>query len=125
MLKEKIIECINDMETMDIIQLHNEYCDATNGYDDQIYSMDDFEEICSGQDAYWVACRVFYGDFDPNDEYIMFTAYGNFRTLNEYNVDEYIYTDDIADYIADNNDSLYNDDIQDILDEYESKETNE
>lgn len=125
MLKERIVGCINEMETTDLIQLHNEYCDAVNGYDNHIYHMDDLDLLCEGQDAHWIACRAIFGDFNANDDYIMFDGYGNFRTLNDYNVNNYIYAEDIADYITENNNPLYNDDIQDILDEHESKETNE
>lgn len=121
MLKEKILECLKEMETSELIQIHNEYCDATNNVDNNIYSMDDFEILCGEQDALWIACRIFYGDFNPNDDFIFFNAYGNFITGNDYNIKEHIYISDIANHIIDNNDSLYNDDIQEILDEVENE----
>lgn len=119
MLKTKILECLSKMETHDLISLHNEYRQAVNGFDDMIYSMDDLDMLCEGQDAHWIACRVYYGDFNPNDDFVMFTGYGNFRSLNDYNVTDYIYEEEIADYIIEHEESFYNDDIQDILDEYE------
>jgi hypothetical protein len=108
------------MDISELLQLHNNYCDAVNGFDDYIYSMDDLNELCSGQDAFWITCRVFYGEFNPNDDYLTFNGYGNFISFNEWKAKDYIYTDDIIDYIIDNNDSLYNDEIQDLLDEYEA-----
>ena len=119
MLKTKIIECINEMDTDELIQLHNEYCDAVNDLDSYIYSMDDFEILCSGQSAEWIACRIFYGSFNPNNEYVMFNGYGNFISACDYSIKEHIYIDDIAGYIIRSNDSLYNDDIQEILDDEE------
>ncbi len=115
MLKERIIECINEMETVDLIQLHNEYCVTVNASDNYVYSMDDLDMICQGQDAYWIACRTYFGDFNASDDYIMFNGYGNFQTLNDYSVKHHIYIDDIADYIVSNNDPLCNDDLVDIV----------
>ena len=121
MLNEKLSAIINEMDISDLLQLHNNYCDSVNGFDDYIYSMDDLDELCSGQDAFWITCRVFYGDFNPNDEYLKFSAYGNFISFNEWGAKDYIYIDDIIAYIIDNNDSLYNDEIQELLNEYESE----
>lgn len=117
--KEKILECLNEMDAAELIQIHNEYCGAVNACDDYIYSMDDLDELCSGQDAHWIACRAIFGDFNASDDYIKFNGYGNFQTMNDYSVKHYIYIDDIANHIERENDSLYNDDIQDILDECE------
>ena len=118
-LKEKILECIGNMDTSDLIQLHNNYCDAVNGFDNYIYSMEDLDMLCDCKDAHWIACRIFYGDFNPNDDYITFNGYGNFVSLDDYNVGFHIFADDIADYVVEKEDSLYNDEIQDILDEME------
>ena len=118
-IKERILERINEMEAADLIQIHNEYCEAVNACDDYIYSMDDLDMLCSGQDAHWIACRAIFGDFNASDDYIKFNGYGNFQTLNDYNASRYIYVDDIADYIERERDSLYNDDVQEILDECE------
>lgn len=116
MLKEKLLACIDEMDAGDLIALHNEYCGAVNDCDRYIYSMDDLDMLCNGKDAFWIACRTYFGDFNASDDYIAFNGYGNFETLNDYNLKSYIFADDIADYIARNNDSLYNDDIQDIID---------
>jgi len=62
--------------------------DSWNGYlgDDRYYSMEDFNEICSGWDADYTVARAFYGyregtdgrePFNPNDEYFRFNGYGN------------------------------------------------
>lgn len=122
MLKEKILEYLNNADAHDLISIHNEYCGSVNAYDDYIYSMEDIDELCAGQDAYWIACRAIFGDFNAMDDYITFNGYGNFVTLNEYSIKHHVFIDDIVDYIVENNDSLYNDDIQDILDEHDAIE---
>lgn len=119
MLIEKILECLENMEANELIHIHNEYCEIVNAHDDYIYSMDDLDMLCEGQDAFWIACRAVFGDFNASDDYIKFDGYGNFQTMNDYSARRYIDIDDIADYIVRENDSLYNDDIQGIIDEHE------
>lgn len=121
-MKEKLKELFEEMSLSDLLSVHREYCQATNCFDDEIFDMDMFDEIMHGQDPWWIACRIFYGDFNPNDDYFTFNAYGNLKSINEYNIKDYIYIDDIIDHIIDNNDALYNDDIQAILDEFEAIE---
>lgn len=58
-----------------------------------------------------VARSAYYGDFRPCDKYFYFNSYGNLKSCDY--IDQLpIYIDEIAEYIADNGDSLYNDDIQ-------------
>ena len=121
-MNEKILELLEEMNESDLLSVYREYLDAVNGYDDYIYSIDEFDEILTGQTPEWIACRIFYGDFNPNIEYFKFDGYGNLQSVYSYELKEYIYIDDIADYIIENNDSLYNDEIQEILDEMEGAE---
>ena len=117
--EERIIELLESMDDSDLLSIHREYLDAVNGYDDYIYSMDEFDEILSGQTPEWIARRIFHGDFNPNCEYFKFNGYGNLQSICTYALRDYIYIDDIADYIAQNNDALYNDELQNLLDEME------
>ena len=117
-------EYINNMDDTDIIALHNDYCDAVNGYDNSIYYMSEFDEIMSGVEPWEVARSAYYGDFRPCDEYFYFNGYGNLES-GDFIEQLPIYTLEIAEYIADNGDSLYNDDIQEIIDEYEEVGDNE
>ena len=116
-MKEKILECLEEMKISDLLAIHRKYLESVNGYDDFVYSMDDFDEIVDGQSPSWIACRIFYGDFNPNDTLFKFNGYGNLVSFKEYELSDHIYLDDIADHIIENNDSLYNEDIQEILDE--------
>lgn len=115
----KIIEVLDEMPIDELLQVYGEYCDGINNYDDYIYSMWEFSDIMYGQTADWIANRIFYGDFNPNDEYFKFDGYGNLKSISSYSVRDYIYIDEIAQYIIDTNNALDNEDIQNILDSEE------
>ena len=114
--RKKLVDYINSRNTDEIVALHNDYC-AAAGYDnDHIYSMDELDEFFSCSKPHWILERAFYGKFNPRHEY--------FRLNNSYNLEsaDYIFempisVDDIADYILSEEDSLGNDEIQEILDE--------
>lgn len=124
-LKEQLNELLESLCVRDLVYLHNEYCSATNGFDDVVYIMDEFDEIIGGQDPWWIACRVFYGNFNPNDDFFGFSAYGNLVSFDEYTLKDHIYIEDIVDYITDNMDNLFNDEVQEILDEWQAMEDRE
>lgn len=114
--KELITTALENMDTIDLISVHNEYLDNVNGYDDRIYSMDEFNEQFEGMDAERIANCVHFGEYIPHAEYFKFDGYGNIQSLYYYQVTEHIYIDEIADYILKNNDDLYNADIRSALD---------
>ena len=69
-----------------------------------------------------VARAIYYGDFNYNDEYIKFNAYGNLETLSEYdyeellkeNVEEVI--DCLIKYVE--HISIDNEELDDLLSQY-------
>ena len=113
--KQKIVDYINGMGIEEKIALHNTYCDAVNCMDDCIYAMDDMEEILDGVDKWELVRMVQFGDFDCTKEFWGFNGYGNLVSYNAWELP--IYAEDIADYILSEEDSLGNDEIQEILDE--------
>ena len=113
--KQKIVDYINGMGIEEKIALHNTYCDAANCMDDCIYAMDEMEEILDGVDKWELVRMVQFGDFDCTKDFWGFIGYGNL--LASYNAWELpIYASDIAGYILLKEDSLGNDEIQEILD---------
>lgn len=114
---EKIVDCLENMTDDEIIKLHNEYCQNNCCYDDVIYSMDDFDEIMGNQSAWDVARAAYFGNFSPMHEYWKFNAYGNLKSFyNAYEAKEdEICIDEIATYIDENEDYLYNDELKEIL----------
>ena len=115
MIKQKIVDYINGMSVDEKIALHNTYCDAANCMDDCIYAMDEMEVILEDVDKWRLVDMIRYGNFDFNDEFWGFNGYGNLVSYNAWELP--IYASDIADYILSKEDSLGNDEIQEILDE--------
>ena len=111
---KKLVDYINSMGVEEKIELHNSYCDAANCMDDCIYSMDELEEILDGVDKWELVRMVQFGDFDCTKDFWNFNGYGNLVSYNTWELP--IYASDIADYILSEEDSLGNDEIQEILD---------
>ena len=86
--------------------------------------MSDFDEIMANTEPWEVARSCYYGDFRPCDEYFYFNGYGNLASA-DFIEQLPIYTLEIAEYMAEEKDGLYNDDLQAIIDEYEEGENDE
>ena len=112
--KQKLVDYINGMGIEEKIALHNTYCDAANCIDNCIYAMDEMEEILDGVDKWELARMVQFGDFDCTNDFWGFNGYGNLVSYNAWELP--VYAEDIADYILSEEDSLGNDEIQEILD---------
>lgn len=121
---ELILEVLEGLTDSELLSVHREYLNETNGYDDEIYTLDDLDMIAAWKDAYWLLCRAFYGDFNPTVDYFKFDGYGNIQSISSYELSSYIDMEDIAEYCVDNGKALYNDKIQEILDS-EDEETEE
>lgn len=121
---EKVKTYIEEMDKNDLLYLYKEYCNKCDCYDDEIFTIDEFfDDILYGEkDLYNVACRVYYGDFNPAADYIKFNGYGNYQSIFGYELTDYIDIGEMADYIVDNNDPLNNDDIAELLEETEETE---
>ena len=112
--REKLIDHINGMGVEEKIALHNTYCDAANCMDDCIYTMDEMEDILDGVDKWELVRMIRFGDFDFTKEFWGFNGYGNLVSYDAWELP--IYASDIAGYILLRNNSLGNDEIQEILD---------
>ena len=113
--KQKIVDYINGMGIEEKIALHNTYCDAANCMDDCIYAMDELEEVLDGVDKWELVRMMRYGNFDFQDDFWGFNGYGNLVSYNALELP--IFASDIANYILSEEDSLGNDEIQEILDD--------
>ena len=113
--KQKIVDYINSLGIEEKIALHNTYCEASNCMDNCIYAMDEIEEILDGVDKRELVRMVQFGDFNCMQDFWGFNGYGNLVSYNAWELP--IYAEDIADYILSEEDSLGNDEIQEILDD--------
>ena len=122
-MKDKLKELLENIDDDSLIMIWNEYQLNVNG-ENEIFSMDMFDEIMNHNSPWEIARACYYsGKFCPAHNYFWFNGYGNVES-SDFPRDN-IYIDDIIDYILEYNDSLYNDDIQEILDEYEEIDENE
>lgn len=126
-----IMNALKNMDDSELVSIWNEYCYATNTYDDEIFTMDLFDEVYANYDPIEVATRVFYGhdewndesSFNPNREYFYLNGYGNpvsidYIGYNEYK-DEFMcpFFDESAlcEYIIDNNETFNNDTLEYVM----------
>ena len=135
-LKERIIDSFKEMNDEEVISVWNEYCREVNKFDDEIMDAYELEEWAnnSGDTMNILNCFFFGSDEEregtsanPNRNYFKFNGYGNIISFDYiYNqfTDEFHYVDadELAEYIAENEEAFYNDEIQEIIDEYTSEE---
>ena len=135
-LKERIIDLFKEMNDEEVISVWNEYCREVNKFDDEIMDAYELEEWAnnSGDTMNILNCFFFGSDEEregtsanPNRNYFKFNGYGNIISFDYiYNqfTDEFHYVDadELAEYIAENEEAFYNDEIQEIIDEYTSEE---
>lgn len=110
--QEQIKEYLKSLNDGELLSIYNEFSEAS-GYE-QVFTMDEFDEICENMDASDIARRCFYGKFNPNDEYFIFNGYENFDS-GDY-LEDFIDFDELADYIIRNNEDFDSDGIREILD---------
>lgn len=96
-----IKDVLESMDTMDIINIHNRYCEESNNMDDYIYSMEEFDEIMNGMTPWEVARACFYGhEFCPAHDYFRFNGYANLESFDYApGGNSGIYIEDIAEFI--------------------------
>ena len=122
-LKAKIKAILDELSTGELLRVWNEYQDNTNG-EGRIYYMDDFNEIFNGCEPWEIARACYYsGKFCPAHDYFWFNGYGNAESSDW--IEDAIYTDDIADHIAETGNAYDIAEIQEILDALEEEQDEE
>jgi len=128
-LYNEIRKLFAQMDDNEIISIWNEYCEATQHYDDRIMDAYELEDIFYGVDPLELVNRFFYGSdvyneesgANPNRNYFTLNGYGNIVSFdyiyNEYS-DKFYYidTDELTYYIIEKNEDFCNDDIRELLD---------
>ena len=101
--EEAILEAIKEMDNHELIEIHNQYCENINYMDDQIYYNDEeFFEIYFDGRTQELIRAIFYGDFNPNDEFIKFNGYANLDTFNNVEIDKEAIAENIFETEAQN-----------------------
>ena len=122
-MRNKIKEMLkSDMYlTMDIVSQLNSLNGSFETY--VLYNMDDFDEIIGeGYTPTELAQRIFFGDFNINDDYFYFNGYGNLESITEYDMEGHfeIIIDEIVDSMLYHYTDLYidNEELDDLINEY-------
>lgn len=78
---ERLCDTLHNMSAEELVLVHNEYCEAAGYMDDWIYSMDEFDDIMSGQSPWEIArCAYYSGKFCPAHNWFWFNGYGNLES---------------------------------------------
>ena len=85
-----IKENILNMSYSEIVTLHNEYCNNMSYYDDNIFDNDPYIINEMFSDVFKALQCMFFGAYNPNDDFFKFDGYGNLQSINEYDVLDYI-----------------------------------
>lgn len=122
---EKISEIIKDSENSDLMYINNGYQNNIYG-DNYIYRMNEFDDIMGGEIApLELACRIFYGDFNPNHDFFWYDGYGNLRSSDYVSDCPYICESEIAEWCVKNDEHFDSWRIREVLDEYNESEEEE
>ena len=127
-LYEALVGLLNGMSNEDARAVYNTYCSEYGYMDDYIWDNDEYDlnEYFGDDSPYEVLCRTGYGDYSISHDYFRTDGYGNVRSFNNVHSDvSPFYADELADWIIDNENSLDNAEIQDLLDEYNESEDEE
>ena len=81
-----------------------------------MYDMDEFDDTFCDTPAWNVARAAFYGDFRPCDSFFRFNGYGNLESTDC--LSDWISTEEMSAYCAENRVSLNDGEIQRIIEEY-------
>ena len=102
-LKEMLLNEVSIVKVVRDINSWNSQLDWLDFID-----MDFFDEYMEGQSPLWIAERIFYGDFNPNDEYFILNGYGNLESYDEWKANKECeeYIDEIIDALIDNIDYI-------------------
>lgn len=119
---DAIKEILNNLDDSELFGIHCDYCDAINYPDDRMYSMEEFNDLYNGNDPLEIAGAICGTDFSANDNYFWYNGYGNLESGYAY---DHVDTEEVAEWMLENENSLGNDDIQELFDEWEENEEDE
>ena len=81
-----IKENILNMDCREVRTLHNEYCDNMSYSDDMIYDNDAYTVNEFFTNSFEALKAMFYGSYNPNDEFFKFDGYGNLESIDKNDI---------------------------------------
>jgi len=97
-MRDKIYDQLKNMDDYNVMRVWNEMCDVFQYMDDYIYHMEMFDELMQREKPINVASIVFYGKFNPHDEFFSFNESGDI--ISSPSVHNLFSVDALADDIA-------------------------
>ena len=111
--RDAISGYIQDLRDYEQVNLWNDYCEAQDCCDNQIWCMDGFDDWFYGRSPLEIV-RSLDSSFNPNHAWFYFDGWGDVCSTDRPE-DEVIQQDDIAEYIDESGDSLYDSGIAELL----------
>lgn len=111
--RDAIREYIKNLRAYEQVDLWNEYCDAQNRSDDRIERMGEFDDLFYGRSPLEII-RCLDATFNPDHDWFYFDGWGAVCSTDRPE-NEIIQQDDIAEYIDESGDSLYDSGIAELL----------
>jgi hypothetical protein len=101
---QQVIDIINDMNEAELVQLNNEYCEAANYHDEEIFVNDeDFFSTFFEKDVIGAVRAVSYGSYNYSHNYVKFNGYGNLESFSYFTANDLCENvETMAEYIAEN-----------------------
>ena len=115
--RDAIREYIKNLRDYEQVNLWNDYCEAQDCCGNQIWRMDDFDDLFYGRSPLEIIRRL-DGTFNPNHARFYFDGAGGVCSTN-HPEDDVIQQDDIAEYIDESGDSLYDSGIAELLENWD------
>lgn len=81
------------------MSIYNEYAYATGN--EPIMYMEEFNEVCRAWSPLDIACRVRYGEFNPNHDFFTFNGYANLESIERLEWWLESYMSDLANWYED------------------------
>ena len=121
MNEDKVRAVIDEMDSADVVDIWNEYCDKQNYFDDKYLYMDEFDDLFCGCTPLKIAEVVYQEDFNPRQDYFKEGVYGVTSYEDAWACVCDMDLDSLVDYIVENDEDFHNDDLREALD-YEETE---
>ena len=117
---QAIIDIIKtNWSTDEIVDAWNLRCDENNYMDDRIEYMDTFDELFCGLKPSEIAEKVYKRDFCTGDDFFAFNGYGNLESFSDVEDYSHFSYEELAEYLAENGDSLTTDiDTDELLESF-------
>ena len=117
---QAIIDIIkSNWSNNELVDAWNLRCDESNYMDDRIEYMDTFDELFCGLKPSEIAEKVYRRDFRTGDDFFAFNGYGNLESFSDVEDYSRFSYEELAEYLAENGDSLTTDiDTDELLESF-------